>query len=70
MTINDPVISGRAFLLWLIDNGVIPDRSRRVVIDASYDSIVAIYVETVGTEKLIKVEVPTELVGATKVILE
>lgn len=63
-------ITGRTFLQWLIDNGVVPDRTRRVVIDASYNSFVSIYIETFGTEKLIKVGVPSELLTATKVILE
>lgn len=62
------VIHGRYFLQWLIDNQVVPERTRRVVIEADIGSAVRIYVETWGTESLISVTPPPELKGAQVLI--
>ena len=57
------VISGLGFIEWLIKQGVIADgRIRRVIIDATFDRAVKVYVEQHGTTGLIG-EVPAELLG-------
>lgn len=54
-------ILGKLFLAWLHEQGIIPENTRRVVIDARHDSVVVIYTEQYGTDRLIKVEAPPEL---------
>jgi len=55
---RDRMIAGKEFLDKLIDSGVIPLETRRVVIDAPWDEVVTVYVTQVGTERLLEV-VPT-----------
>lgn len=63
------IIHGRGFLGWLIDNGIVPKETRRVVIEASVEMATVIYVEQYGTEELIKVQVPESLKqAAVKVV--
>ena len=63
------MITGNTFLKWLSDNDIIPKDTRRVVIDASYDSAVLMYIEKFGTKKIIEVKPPEDLDKAVKVIL-
>lgn len=55
-------IHGRKFLQALMDVGVIrpEDYVRRVVIDASMDSAVLVYVERLGDERLLSVTTSLE----------
>ena len=59
-------ISGIEFMEWLEEQSVIPkDRPlRRVVIDANLDGPVLLYMEEVGTDKLIKSRLPQEMIDA------
>lgn len=57
-------IHGRAFLEWPDAAGIIPSKTTRVVIEASINDAVRIYVEQYGDEGLISVEPPPELRGA------
>ena len=52
---RDRMIAGKEFLDKLIDSGVIPLETRRVVIDAPWDEVVTVYVTQVGTERLLEV---------------
>jgi len=52
---RDRMIAGKEFLGKLIDSGVIPLETRRVVIDAPWDEVVKVYVTQVGTERLLEV---------------
>lgn len=69
MTEQNP-IKGKHFIDWLIEQGVIPDYTRRVVIDADYRNVVLIYVEAIGTDNLIKIELPESLKGSTVKVLQ
>lgn len=64
------IIHGKAFLSWLIKEGIVPAETRRVVIDASVDSAVVIYIEKYGTSAFISVKPPPELRTAVKVTSE
>jgi hypothetical protein len=59
-------ISGTAFIEWLEAQGAIPADQpyQRVVIDASYDRAVVIYMQAVGTESLIESSAPDSLLQA------
>ena len=69
MTEQNP-ITGSHFIAWLIEQGAIPEYTRRVVIDADYRNAVLIYVEAIGTDNLIKIELPESLKGATVKVLQ
>ncbi len=62
-----PKIHGKAFLEWLKSFEIVPGNTYRVVIEASYDSLVIIYAEMYGTKAMIEVEPPPELTMAIKV---
>lgn len=49
---------------WLEAAGIIPSRTRRVVIELVAREPVRVYIEQFGTEGLISVEPPPELRGA------
>ncbi len=61
------IIHGREFLNWLAADGIIPNECTRVVIDASHDSPVEMYIEKYGTTGLIEVKPPGELRTAIKI---
>ncbi len=63
-------IHGKAFIEWLRAGGIIPDRTTRVVIEASVTDAVRVYVEQYGQDGLISVEPPPELRGAVVVMKE
>ena len=52
---RDRMIAGKEFLDKLIDSGIIPLDTRRVVIDVAWDDLVMVYVEQLGTERLLSV---------------
>lgn len=54
-------IHGKDFLAWLQRGGLVPENTRRVVIEASVDRSTVIYVETFASHSMIEVEIPTEL---------
>jgi len=58
---RDRIITGKEFLKKLDDLGIVPFDTRRVVIDAVWDDVVIVYVEQLGTERLL--EVTTTLEG-------
>ena len=49
------LVHGKQFLAWLSDNGIVPERTRRVVIDAAVNAAVMVYTEQFGDERLIDV---------------
>jgi len=53
-------ITGAAFLGHLQDLGILHDdsRTRRVIIDAAFDQPIFIYVEELGTERLLEMASP------------
>ena len=53
-------ISGAAFLGHLQDLGILHEdsRARRVIIDAAFDAPVYIYIEELGTERLLEMKSP------------
>jgi hypothetical protein len=61
-------LHSQAFLDWLKGAGIIPERTRRVVIEATVNELVKIYIEQVGTDELISVEPPPELCGPQIVV--
>lgn len=61
-------IPGKAFLDWLKREGIVPENTRRVVIDAEANSPIIIYVEMYGGDKLIEVEPPPELRVGVKIV--
>ena len=63
------MLTGRDFLEWLSDAGIVPPTATRVVIEASLVDIVRIYVETYGTEGLVRVLKPKEMVGQAMVLV-
>jgi hypothetical protein len=67
---KDRTIIGKAYLDWLKGFGIIPEESRRVVIDIVADEAIIIYVEKYGTKKLLAVEPPPELFAATVITTE
>ena len=52
---RDRIVTGKEFLQKLLDLGIIPLNTRRVVIDAARDDLVMVYVEQLGTERLLSV---------------
>lgn len=63
-------VHGKEFLDWLRTGGIIPENTRRVVIDASVNSATMIYVETFASRKMIEVDVPDEFRGARVQVVE
>jgi len=65
-------ISGIEFMEWLEEQGVIPKERplRRVVIDADMNGPVLLYMEEVGTDKLISSRLPQEMIDAGFVKIE
>lgn len=61
-------LHGRAFLDWLKAAGLVPERTRRVVIEASVDSVVLIHAELHGQAEMIMVNPVTVLGTNVKVI--
>ena len=53
--VRDRIITGKEFLQKLLDLDVIPLDTRRVVIDAAWNDLVMVYVEQLGTERLLSV---------------
>jgi hypothetical protein len=62
------LIHGLAFLRWLRDSGIVPENTRRVVIEAGVDTPVTIYCEQFGSEALVSVEAPPIFEGAKVVV--
>jgi len=62
-------IHGQQFLDWLRASGIIPESTRRVVIDAKVGEVVRMYCEQYGSDALISVEPPSELRGAMVTIV-
>lgn len=56
-------ISGRntGLIKALTDAGVIPDKTRRVIIDIDYESLVTIYYEVLADERLLNVDIAAHL---------
>ena len=52
---RDRIVTGKEFLQKLLDLDVIPLDTRRVVIDAAWNDLVMVYVEQLGTERLLSV---------------
>lgn len=48
------IISGLTFLDWLYEQGVIPEQTQRVIIDAAYDDAVIIYIQAIGDDRLME----------------
>ncbi len=48
-------IAGNDFLRALVEKGIVPPLTRRVVIDAQWDWVLMIYVEVMGDERLLDV---------------
>lgn len=61
-------IPGQTFLDWLKREGIVPENTRRVVIDAEANNPIIIYVEMYGGDKLIEVEPPPELRVGVKIV--
>lgn len=58
------VVIGRDFLSWLAKAGIVPELTRRVVIEASVGDAVRIYAELYGSGEMLSVEPPDALRGA------
>ena len=67
----DEVIHGRMFLQHLEDIGILHEGSaaRRVIIDAAYNSAIFVYVERLGTQRLLTMA-PPDVSGMEVVVLE
>ena len=63
------LVGGRSFLGRLVELGIIPSLTRRVVIEAAVDDVVMIYVQQYGDARLLGVEV-ADLLGAQIVMEE
>lgn len=59
-----PATSSKSFLDWLRRSGIIPENTRRVVIDAKVNDVVMIYIEQYGTTALLDVDPPPEFFTA------
>jgi len=55
---DERVISGKEFLRWLWENGVIPYWTTGVVIEADIGSVVTMTVQSHGTNRLLEVKPP------------
>lgn len=54
---NTPMIHSKEFIAYLENLGVIPHRTRRVIIDADANkTIIKVYVEMYGDEGILKLE--------------
>lgn len=62
-----PIIDGDAFLQWLSGAGIIPNTTRRVVIDACVGEALMLYIEQYGTKSFIDLEPPAALINAVQV---
>lgn len=67
MADDEKRIAARYFLRYLHEQGIIPKYTRRVIIDASVDSAVHIYVEMFGSNKLLTLNLPADVLGAAEV---
>lgn len=47
------LLHGKDFLAWLEEQGIIPDRTQRVVIDAAVNEPVRVYVQQIGQAGLL-----------------
>ena len=65
----DRLIHGKQFLNWLKAAGVVPERTIRVVIEASVRGAVCIYAELYGSEGMVEVDPPEMLRGAEVVMV-
>lgn len=61
-------ILGQVFIAWLERDGIIPDSTRRVVIDAEFGKVVTMYVEQFGSASLVDVHPPAELRTAVSIV--
>jgi len=59
-----PMLSGNMFLEWLYEQGVIPEYTRRVVIDAGYRGAVTMYVEQFADIRLTANKIPQQILDA------
>lgn len=57
---GNPIL-GREFVQKLQAAGLLPDGVRRVVIDASHDKPLTIYIEKIGDERWLEIDVTEEL---------
>ena len=62
------IITGNALLKALHEAGIIPAETHRIVIDATVNEAVIIYVEQFGTEELVKLIAPN--IEGAKIIME
>lgn len=60
--------SGLGFLNKLFEAGIIPEKTRRVVIDARLDNVVTIYIEQLGDVRLSEPGILAELRSVEKVL--
>lgn len=59
--------SGREFVKALTEAGIIGPRVRRVVIEASIDHVLMIYVEHLGSKQIVEIVTPKQFEGAVLV---
>ena len=57
---HEAVISGNVFLMHLEELGILREGSptQRVIIDAAYDRPIYVYIQDVGTERLLEMKPP------------
>ena len=68
---REAVISGNAFLVHLQDLGILRDDSptQRVIIDAAYDKPIYVYIQDLGTDRLLEMQ-PPDVSGMEVVVLD
>ena len=66
----DNMTSGQELLTKLWQAGIIPEHTRRVVIDIKHHSIVEMYVEMLGSNTLVEIITPENLLEIDLRILE
>jgi len=51
----------------LVEHGIIPEKTRRVVIDIRHDAVVEVFYACAGDERLLNVNLPAYLKDAIKI---
>ena len=62
--------TGNDMIKWISSMGLVPENTRRIVIDVPVNGAVIIYAELYGTTKMINIVPPAELEAAKVEILE
>ena len=60
--------SGRDFLSLMIDRGIVTGNVRRVIIDASIDSALMVYIEEIGDDRMLQLAAMPELKAAITLV--